>query len=375
MNASNRLRDALKLIQESRLYNIVGALLTVLLIGTVGFRLTEGWAWGDAFYATVITTTTIGYGDLSPITPGGRLFAIVYAIVAIGVVGYSISRLAGVVIDRQHARRDYRQKERKMRELAQLEGHVIVCGATVLAQYVIFELLAHKHKVVVVANHEEDLRTILLEVSSLQNSENEAGHFMRLENIGLHQGDERPLAQLAQALGVAYLVANPMQTGSLLSAGVDRAKALLSVLDEDRDNLLVVLTAKEIARRTANEYLLITTRATEDENVSKLKMAGATHVFAANSVAGLRMVMTIADPLVNDYWQLMTSQQSLKLHTVDVTTQGLAGQTIGEITAVFPFIVVALKRENKYEDVPAGNTAVVDGDTLIVLSKNKPDLT
>ena len=143
-----RLQEAFKVFKESRLYNILGALLTVLLIGTVGFRFTEGWAWGDAFYATVITTTTIGYGDLTPVTPLGRLFAILYAIVAIGVVGYGISRLATVVINTRRARQESRQLEQKMRNLANLKGHVIVCGATVLAQYVLYELLTHKHQIV-----------------------------------------------------------------------------------------------------------------------------------------------------------------------------------------------------------------------------------
>jgi voltage-gated potassium channel len=371
MNRPRKLPQSLTFFIESRIYNIVIALLGILMVGTVGFHVTEGWSWSDAFYATVITTTTIGYGDFSPITPAGRLFAVFYVITAVGVVGYTISRLATILIERRTERQTSRDRERKMRELAQLQNHIIVCGATVLGQYVVYELLRKPDPILIVSEHEENLHKMLLAVDRFNQSSTNFNLLSEFEGIWNMDGDTRSLAELAQTLGVHYLLANPMQTGSLVLAGLGQAKALVSTLPDDRDNLFIVLTARELARHVGHNNFRITTLATEDENISKLHMAGADHVFASNSVAGLRIVMALADPLVSEYWQMITANDKVGMKTIPVETLGGAGQTVGELTAVHQFSIIAIKRGTTFDNVPALSTIVQDGDILIVLHKTK----
>jgi voltage-gated potassium channel len=240
-----------------------------------------------------------------------------------------------------------------------------------LGQYVVYELLRKSAPILIVSDHEENLLKMLIAVDRFNKSSSGVNLLSEFEGVWNMDGDSRSLAELAQTLGVHYLLANPMQTGSLVLAGLPQAKAVVSTLSDDRDNLFVVLTARELARHLGHHNLRITTLATEDENVSKLHMAGADHVFASNSVAGVRIVMALADPIVSEYWQMITTNEKVGMKTVPVETIGGVGQTVGEITAVQQFTIIAIKRGTTFDNAPALSTPVQAGDILIVLHKTK----
>lgn len=123
-------RQILLKAKRSALGLLILPLLALVLIGTIAYSILEGWSLLDSLYVTIITITTVGYGDLTPSSFGGRLFAIIFTIAAIGLAGYAISALAALVIEYESTRDARTMEERRMQRIADLNNHMIVCGAS-----------------------------------------------------------------------------------------------------------------------------------------------------------------------------------------------------------------------------------------------------
>ncbi|MCB9432136.1 MAG: potassium channel protein [Ardenticatenaceae bacterium] len=134
----------------------------LLLIGTFGYAILEGWSLLDALYATIITVTTVGYGDLSPVTPGGRIFAIFFALGAIGMASYAISAVAARVIQWEHNRVEQTKLEKRMQAIQDLQNHVIICGASNIGRISGLYFTRARQDFIVVEADEDRLRRALL---------------------------------------------------------------------------------------------------------------------------------------------------------------------------------------------------------------------
>ena len=261
------------------------------LVGTVGFMFFEHYSFLDALFMTVITMSTVGYGTEHPLSPWGKIFTILFIFVSLGVVGYFISQITQHFFKRQFGfflgQYNRNLKRKKMK------NHVIVCGYGRNGRQVVKELIAYKEHVVVIDNNHEVI------VSQNQN------------NTEFIEGD----ATIDDVL---------------ISAGIQKAAALISALPVDADNLYVVLSAREL-----NPNLKIISRASNDGAEKKLRMAGVNNVVTPERVGGTHMATLVAQPDVVEFLDCLNTHGSspVQLREIfcDKLPENLVNKPIKEI--------------------------------------------
>ncbi|MEL6821476.1 MAG: potassium channel family protein, partial [Calditrichota bacterium] len=201
------------------------------LVGTLGYVILEGWGLLDAYYMTVITITTTGFGEVRPLSTAGQVLTILLIISGVGVAGYIAASTAEWVLDIKRFRR-----QRMMKQIKKLNGHFIICGYGRLGKPICRELKELNHPFVVI------------EIDS-----------QRIEEL--------------MELGYTHLEGDATEDAVLREAGVERAKGMMSVLATDADNVYATLSAKVL-----NPNIFIVTRAIDEETEVKLKRAGANRI-------------------------------------------------------------------------------------------------
>jgi voltage-gated potassium channel len=215
-------------------FRILYALLSVavaIILGTVGFKLIEGWSLLDSLYVAAQTVTTVGFGDVSPATRNGRLFAILFMLSGVGVVLYALTWTVQSIVQSELVATF--GERRLSRRMSRLRNHFIICGAGRVGSHL---------------------------VRSLQHSD--------LSFVVIESNPQR-VAELVE-MGVVVLVRDATLEESLREAGVERAQGLAACLADDADNVYVVLTARDL-----NPNLHIVARAAEEQAEAKLIRAGA----------------------------------------------------------------------------------------------------
>src|ERR1051325_2519013 len=311
--------------------NIIIAVLAVLSaigIGAVGFHLIEGWSILDSLYAAAQTVTTVGYGDVTPATRPGRVFAMVFMLAGVGVVLYALTATVhGIVQSELVATFGERRQTRKM---SKLRDHYIVCGAGRVGSHLVRSLM----------------------------SANEA--FVVIER------DSRRIEELT-GLGITALARDATLEETLREAGVAVAKGLAACLPDDADNVYVVLTA-----RALNPRLHIVARAAEEQAEAKLLRAGANRVVAPTIIGGHRMAMALTKPAVDDFIGSITAND-LELGFEQVEVQAgskLIGRKLREtvIRSELNIVVVSIRRnDGKVIFNPSGETQILNGDMLVAI--------
>ena len=312
------------------------SLLLLTLVGTLGY-LWIGWpdhGVVDAFYMTIITLTTVGYGEVIDLTgnDGARIFTAALLLGGMGIVAYSVPLLAAFLVE-GHLHNVFRR--RRMQKLIQaMSGHFIVCGSTPSAWHVVEELLRTRREVVVVAPSAEGLGAM-----------NE--HFDAL----------------------VFIEGDPSDDENLVFAGVERAAGLVACLESDKDNVIVSLTA----RRLSEKVRIIA--ATElPKNEAKMRAAGANAVVSPYKIGGLRIASELVRPTVVSFLDKMLrdEQQSLRMEEVPVPEavppgQTLAGLEIARSTGALVLAVVPAG-ETRFEFNPPPTREIEPGMTLIVMT-------
>jgi len=301
----------------------------VLVCGTLGYHIIEGWSFMDSLYMTVITLTTIGFSEVRPLSHQGRIFTIVLIFAGFGMVGYSAITGAKFFVEGQI--REILARRRFMKAIHRMRYHFIVCGFGRMGSFICHEF------------HARGIPFVVVEVE--------------------------PLIQ-ERVLEIGYLLSpgDATKEAALREAGVDRAYGLVSVLESDAKNLYTVLTARQL-----NPNLQIIARAGEEDAEQKLSCVGANRVINPYRIGGTRMVMGVVKPDVLDFLDVLMDYRALniELEQVEVAEGSpYCGKTILEssIRKTLGLIVISIKKKgNSMVFAPGPDHLVEAGDTLITM--------
>jgi len=313
----------------------IGLLAGILCFGTVGYMVIEKWNVLDALYMTVITITTVGFGEIRPISEPGRIFTIVLIFFGIGIVAYILGLVAQTMVVFQMTkilgRRKLGLKKKSMKD------HYIICGYGRIGKTICQELVSSDIPVLVV-DMEQEIKL-----------------------------------QLEEA-GIPYILDDATNEEILVEARIDRAKGLVSVVSSDADNLFITMTARGL-----NPDLFIITRTDDEKNQKKFLRAGANRVFLPYVIGGQRMAHTIVKPAVMSFLELTVHDRNIALEMEELLVQEgsrLAGANLVEsgIRQELNIIIVAIRKsEGEMIFNPSSQTRMEKGDTLIALG-HKRDL-
>lgn len=309
-------------------------LLIFLLMGVLGYMLIEGFDAMDALYMTVITVTTVGYGDFVPSNDLSRVFTVVLIVLGIGAATTAVSNAADIIVGQ---RLWGAVRERRMGEyLKVIENHYIVAGYGRIGRQLVRDILLRGEQCVIIDRD-----------PSLQTDE-----------------------YLLEA-DVPYLIADATEDAVLERAGMMRARGFVAALPSDADNVLAVLTARGV-----KEDLFIVARASDISSESKLRRAGADHVISPYQVGAHRMAMALMRPAVHQFMSQLSDigDADSDIHDIgqiDVREgMRLAGQTLlsCDLRRVRGLTILAIAGKNGELVInPSPNRVFEPGDALIVI--------
>ena len=306
-------------------------LAAVVCAGTAGFVIIEGWDVFDAFYMTITTVTTVGYGEIHPLSRAGRAFNSGVVIVGVATVLYTFSFLMARLVEGDLQQRW--AKRRRERMLDDLDNHFIICGFGRIGQIIAREFTRQTVPFVVI---------------------------------------ERDIERMQAAIDMGYLAveADASSEDVLRRLGIGRARGFIAAVSTDADNVFAILTA-----RLLRPDLFIIARAETEDAKAKLVRAGADRVLSPYQIGGLQLAQTALRPAVVDFVQLATSSDNLDLNMEQVQIgEGapLAGRSLidAHLRQRFGVVVVGIQRASGgMEFNPPPESVMGVGDYLVVLGQ------
>lgn len=307
---------------------LAGMMLVILFaIGTLGYMGIEGWGAFDAFYMTVITLATIGYGETHPLSTMGRAFTIVLIFFGIGIGTALIGSVWRVTIEGQVAR--IFDRRRKVQErIAALQGHTIFCGFSRLGRVAAGELRRAGTEVVVIESNE---------------------------------------ARATDAEDSGFLVVKGDATTdeALLSAGLRKAGRLVTLLPRDSDNLYVILTAREL-----NPTLYIVSRAEDEVGEKRLKRAGVNRLVSTYRLAARKLADGLLRPYVTDFFEFAgTGDDGWKIEEIRITADSpVCGKTLKDLALrqTANVSIAAIVAPNGQLELNPGGDAVLAAESMLL---------
>lgn len=234
------------------MYTALFLLFFLLCLGVAGYVIIADYTFVDAVYMTVITITTVGFGEVVPLTPEAKLFTIILILTSVVVVGYALTVITETILSKNNLEE---LKQKKMQK--QIDGfsnHIIICGYGRNGKQAATKLLAHSKSFVIIEKN-------------------------------------RAIIDKFQSEEIRFIEGNANEDDVLLQAGIERAKTLITALPDDADNLFVVLSARQI-----NKDLHIVSRASQETSYKKLKLAGADNVIMPDRIGGDHMASLVVVP-------------------------------------------------------------------------------
>jgi len=308
---------------SGKIRSAIGLGLAVTLFGTLGFVLIEDYRWADALYMTVITVSTVGYGEVKPLSDAGRLFASILIIVGFCSLAFVGQALVESILERLWSNRS--EAKKMLKTIATLKAHYIICGYGRVGA-----AAAERF-------HHGGVPFVIIE--------KDAENCRRMKDKGY-----------------VYLHGDATEDDTLLKAGIKRARGLLSLLNQDPYNLFVVLSAREL-----NPTLHVIARADHRSSEHKILQAGADTVMSPMKTAGEQ----IADELLLATGRHPSSPAAAATayepQWIDVQSgSSMEGKSIAELSAIMGRTVLGHRRRDRDTILPDGALTVAAGDAILV---------
>jgi voltage-gated potassium channel len=325
---------------KKRVFLSLALFFSVLFIGVGGFMMIGGGRWTllDSLYMTVITLSTVGYGEVVDIStnPAARIFTVIFIFLCLGTIAFAVTSITSFIIEGEL--KNILGRRRMEKEISKLKDHYIVCGTDETALTIIQELILTKRAFVVI----EPLKEKIDKLSVLDNS--------------------------------LFVHGDPTEDNVLIQAGIEKAKGILLSLPTDEANLFVTISA-----RSLNPDIRIVTKGIDVKSHKKIFKAGSNAVVSPSFIGGMRMVSEMIRPAVVTFLDMMLRdrEEVLRFEEIHVKKGSrLVGCTIQEanIDKETASLLVALKRagKTKYDFNPSKETKIGEGDTLVLIAT--PDL-
>lgn len=309
--------------------------ILVFLVGVIGFKVIGGekWTFFDALYMTVITMTTVGFGEVHPLSVEGRIFCIFLLIGGLGIIASAVSTMTAFLVEGELSGLLRRRKmENKIKNLS---NHLILCGIGKVGFWIAEELTKIRQPFVVIEKDKNRLEEALNDLPNLLYIEGDATH-----NLTLRE------------------------------AGIERAKGLITTLTTDQENLFVTLSA-----RSLNPKLRIVSRATSVDSEDKFRRAGADEVVFPNIIGGLRMASLMIRPTVVSFLDTMLRAEEgvLRIEEAEVCHE-LSGKKVHDLrekeeSLRIRLLAIKEKDTGKYLYNPELDKRLKKGDSLILLGE------
>lgn len=316
-------------IQQQIIRPII-VIIFVISFGTIGYSIIERWNPFDSLYMTIITLTTVGYGEVHPLSKAGKFFTIILILSGVGAMLYALGSGAKTLIEGELREILGRKKVSKIIE--GIRNHYIICGYGRMGKIISKEMSSHGAHFVVIEKSAEVLAIVDKDILAIQ-------------------GDST-------------------QDAILKGAGIEKAQGLISVLSSDADNLYVVLSARGL-----NPKLRIAARASEEGVEQKLIRAGADNVISPYHIGALRIAHTMLKPAVVDFIEFATKKGNIELQMEEIKVKEdshIMGLSLDEceMRKELGIIIVAIKRASgEMEFNPTSASIIKQGDTLIAMGE------
>ena len=237
---------------RTKIYTAIFLMVFILLVGVFGYKMISGYSWIDAAYMTVITMTTVGFGEVVPLDNQSKIFTIFLILSSVLIMGYALSIITEYILSKNDV--EELKYKRMQKNIDSFKNHVVICGYGRNGKQAARKLMAYEKSFVVIER-------------------------------------DKGMEERLQQDNVPYVIGNANEDDILMQAGIDRASSFISALPNDADNLFVVLSTRQI-----NKNINIISRASNESSYDKLKFAGANNVILPDKIGGDHMASLVVIP-------------------------------------------------------------------------------
>lgn len=318
---------------RSKFFIALYLMILLIAIGIFGYHFMSGFTWVDSIYMTIITATTVGFGEVQPLDDTGKIFTVLLIIFSIIIYGYGISIVTEYLLSNRIFENLIRKRMEK--KVNKFNNHIILVGYGRNGKQALKKLNSYDKQVVVIES--EELKE---EVPNTKN--------------------------------IVYCNDDATKDNVLIRAGIERASALISTLAADTNNLFIVLSARQL-----NPNIEIICRASDADIAKKLKLAGADKIILPHKIGGEYMASLLVTPDLVEFMQQLTLEDrdrrtNLEEISFDDCPLEYHNQSISELNLrkkTGCTIIGFKSKDGEYIINPDPATKMVKGSNLIILGQ------